>query len=678
VGGPLQGTDGTATYQIGSDTTLTTTLHWIDPLAFNNTFTETAPAGFVASAHGPDRGSTINANFAITQNLAGRTFLPNASNWTAIDPGAIFLTAGPGFGGFPTVSGRVTGLAVDPTNDIIFAATAGGGVWEDHSNSAGNKPDSLAGNSAGNWVPLTDHLNDSAGNPVPEFMGAIALAPSNPQVIYAGTGEANNGADDNWGEGILVSTDGGSSFTLTGQAQLQGTAISKIVVDPLDPRIAWAAVCNNPTNGTSASVTGIYQTTDGGGTWKNLTLANGKDSMDPWSDLVIDPTTTATGSSSATLYAAVGNPAGSASNGVYESLDSGATWNLLTNVPASTGAGRISLALSHPAGTANQALYVLMATQQNTTTGAANLLAFDVSPNGGANWTQQPNPNPDPFAAAGQGWYDNVVEADPNTPTTVYLGGQAGQNSLLESTNGGANWTDISGFTAITNVSNTPSPTITTSTPHQLFQNERITITGVKGATGVDGTFFVASVPSPTTFTITAPAPGMYMSGGAVNSLGVPHADHHALLVDGTGRLLDGNDGGVWRLDSINLPSFSWEDLNGWETVNAPGLSINQVTGIALEPGSSQLILTGSQDNGTNIWQAPNPVTPPPLFPFASAWTNLVGGDGGFVRIDPSGTTGFSTFGYTTQFVNRIANLGTPPQYRHGHYPQHHHPDANL
>jgi hypothetical protein len=617
------GTEGRATYQIGNDPTLQTTLHWDDPFVDTpfggtNTFDESAPAGYVASANGPDEGNNISAAFAITLNDAARTFPVNSSSWTAIDPGAIFTSkspTNPGGNSPPTVSGRVTGLAVDPTTDTIYAATAGGGVWKDVSNSSGTNPDSPVGNSSGDWVPLTDNpktpagnpLLDSKGNPIPNFFGAIAIAPSNPQVIYAGTGEANNNYDGNWGEGILVSQDGGATWALTGESLLKGSAISKIVIDPNDPTTAWVAVSNNATNGNSGVATGIYKTTNGlaslnGGTtaWAdtitapaNTTAPNNasgqptiKDSTDPWSDVVIDPATT-TKNGRAILYAAVGRAQGSASNGVYWSIDSGATWYPVAGaVPGVAGAGRISLAISHPSGSAT--LYASIA---NPGTGA--LQAFDVSIDGGSTWTQQastPNFLQQSGQPNGQGFYDNVVLADPNTPTTVYAGGQNGSNTLIESTDGGATWTDLT--------------------------------TG--GSNGVS-----------------------------------PHGDHHALVMDGAGRVLDGNDGGVWRLDANNLPSFSWEDLNGWETLNAPGLSINQITGFALSPAGSQMILTGSQDNGTNIFEGGQSGT------FVSAWTNVAGNDGGYVRIDPTDTnpsnpiTAFTSFGYGTKFINHIANLGT-------------------
>src|SRR5262249_20419894 len=78
--------------------------------------------------------------------------------------------------------------------------------------------------------------------------------------------------------------------------------------------------------GRSAPVTGIYKTVNGGGTWTNVTSANGQDNTDPWSDVVVDPTTSG---STAVLFAAVGNPDGAAANGVYESTNGGMTWTAL-------------------------------------------------------------------------------------------------------------------------------------------------------------------------------------------------------------------------------------------------------------------------------------------------------------------------------------------------------------
>ena len=96
------------------------------------------------------------------------------------------------------VSGRVTGVAPDITDpNTIFIATAGGGVWK-------------TTNGGTNWSPLTNNLNDPNGNPIPMFMARRCgnTRHAGNEVVYAGTGEANNSIDSYYGEGILVSIDG--------------------------------------------------------------------------------------------------------------------------------------------------------------------------------------------------------------------------------------------------------------------------------------------------------------------------------------------------------------------------------------------------------------------------------------------------------------------------------------
>jgi hypothetical protein len=96
-----------------------------------------------------------------------------------------------------------------------------------------------------------------------------------------------------------------------------------------------------------------------------------------------------------------------------------------------------------------------------------------------------------------------------------------------------------------------------------------------------------------------------------------PHPDHHAIGFDANGKLLDGNDGGLWRLDDPNQSSLHWTDING-------NLQITQFTGISMSPTNPHLAIGGSQDNGTEVYfNVPQ-------------WNLVSGGDGGFVRIDPN------------------------------------------
>jgi photosystem II stability/assembly factor-like uncharacterized protein len=185
--------------------------------------------------------------------------------------------------------------------------------------------------------------------------------------------------DSYYGEGILVSTNAGQSWALTGQGLLQGTAISRIAVDPLNANIAFAAVSNNATNGNFFAATGVYETTDGGAQWTNVTAANGQDSTDAWSDVVIDPTTSG---NTAVLFAAVGNVNGAVGNGVLESTDGGTNWTAVNGLPTGTSVGRISLAISHPGGAPQATLYASIA-QNGFNGGLRNL---ERSTNGGMTW----------------------------------------------------------------------------------------------------------------------------------------------------------------------------------------------------------------------------------------------------------------------------------------------------
>jgi uncharacterized repeat protein (TIGR01451 family) len=504
------------------------------------------------------------------ERLEDRTLLSssiplNAASWTDIGPAPINGGQVPGGG---AVAGRITGLATDPTNvNIIYAASAGGGVWKTTDGGT-------------TWAPLTDNLTDSSGNPIPDFMGAVAVAPSAPQVVYAGTGEANNSVfpntssyDSFYGDGILVSTNGGTTWTLTAQGQLRGSAISRIAVDPQNANTAYAAVSNNAANGNSAVSTGIYKTTNGGATWTDVTQLNGQDSTDPWSDVVIDPTTTG---NTAVLFAAVGNPFGAAGNGVYESTNGGTTWTLVGGgMPSGSTLGRTSLAIAHPGGAANATLYASISTASFN--GAVRNV--ERSTDGGATWTDVfPNFNGDDYMKF-QGGYDNVVEINPTNPNMVFVAGVLHNQGplffsggIVESQDGGATWTD-----------GVNHPDINT------------------GTAGNNG----------------------------------PHTDYHALAFDANGRIVVGNDGGVWRLDSNVLgggpPGFAganiaWTDLCG-------NLEITTFRGLALDPTNDNIVYGGSQDNGTE------------KFNDSRTWNLIVGGDGGVTRVDPTTpATVFQTF----------------------------------
>lgn len=361
---------------------------------------------------------------SVLEFLEDRTLLSNtiplsSTSWTSIGPTGITNTTP--FGGQQgtggPVSGRITGVAADPKDaNTIYVATAGGGVWRTSDGGV-------------NWITNTDSQPTL-------FTGSIAVAPSNPQVLYAGTGEANNSADSYPGQGVLTSTNGGSSWTLTGATQFARKTIGKIVVDPTDPLTAYAAVSANGTDSTAGG-TGVFKTTDGGTTWTNTTASIS--ATDTYSDLVIDP------ADPKILYTAVGTQGGTAANGVYESTDGAKTWaragDFLGSAKDGSGDGRIALAIS---ASNPKELLASVAGPVPLFGPGPGLLALDLSTDGGATWAAVPTPPPNFLGA--QGNYANVVAIDPTDPNVFYAAGSVnGTNAdgVVESNDAGKTWNDF-------------------------------------------------------------------------------------------------------------------------------------------------------------------------------------------------------------------------------------------
>jgi hypothetical protein len=351
------------------------------------------------------------------ESLEDRTLLSSSlplspTSWTALGPAPVSGS-----------SGRIAAIAADPSNaNVIYIGAAGGGVFK--TTDGGNT-----------WTPLTDHVTDAAGNPVPMFTGALAVAPSNDNVVYAGTGEANMGPSklaisrDNvyYGEGILKSTDAGATWTLEGQSDFNRRTISRIVVDPSDPNTVYAAVGALATNGLPGN-TGIWKSTDGGSTWTDLTT--GISTTAAFSDLAMDP------ANHLILYAAVGDPNGSdPANGLYETTDGGTTWSRAGNFPTGSDAnvGRVDVALS----AANPS--VIYATIAHSGSNAS-LYEMLRSTDGGSTWSVLSSA---PNFMGSFGDYNIALAVDPSNASTVYAGGQAGSFTLIRSTDGGNSWTDI-------------------------------------------------------------------------------------------------------------------------------------------------------------------------------------------------------------------------------------------
>jgi len=204
-----------------------------------------------------------------------------------------------------TMGGRIDDFAVvesDP--DIVYVATASGGVMKTE-------------NGGTTWEPVFDDQQTSS-------IGAIAVAPSDPSIVWVGSGEANNRQSSSWGNGVYKSTDAGKTWQHLGLAETHH--IGRIVVHPTDPNTVWVAAVGRLWG--PSKERGVYKTTDGGATWKNVLFVNEDTGI---TDIAVDPKSPGTAIAAAyqrrrTVFGFAGSGPGS---GLYKTTDGGATWKKL-------------------------------------------------------------------------------------------------------------------------------------------------------------------------------------------------------------------------------------------------------------------------------------------------------------------------------------------------------------
>src|SRR5690242_9127991 len=327
-----------------------------------------------------------------------------AARAQSVDPslyaGLRWRCIGPFRGGRALAAAGVPGEA-----ETFYFGAVGGGVWK--TTDAGRV-----------WKPVFD--GQAIGS-----IGALAVAPSNPGVIYVGTGEADMRSDISFGDGVYKSTDGGKNWRNVGLRETRH--IGRILVDPRNPDIVLVAALGraygpNPERG-------IFRSTDGGQTWQKVLY---KDENTGAVDLALDP------DNSQTVFATLWRtrrppwstyaPLGGPGSGLYKSTDEGATWREISGHGLPAGdLGRIGVSLA--AGTHGQRVYAIVDAPQN-----GGLYRSD---DGGANWTLVSTDR----RIHQRGWYFGTVTADPLDPNTVYIPNV----SLYRSTDGGKTFVSIKG-----------------------------------------------------------------------------------------------------------------------------------------------------------------------------------------------------------------------------------------
>ena len=255
------------------------------------------------------------------------------------------------------MSGRVTTIDVQRDRpEVIYVGTASGGLWR--SETAGVE-----------WTALFDDQPTQS-------IGAVALAPSNPDVIWVGTGEGNPRNSHSSGRGVFRSIDGGATWELMG---LEGTRnIHRIVIHPNDHNTVWVGAIGTAWG--DSPDRGVYKTTDGGKTWTHQLYVDERTGV---ADMIIDP------SNPDKLLVAMWShrrepwffTSGGEGSGLYITYDGGANWKQLTDEEGlpSGEIGRIGLTIS----AANpDVIYALV---ESSNTGLYH------STDGGLNWSMIQN-----------------------------------------------------------------------------------------------------------------------------------------------------------------------------------------------------------------------------------------------------------------------------------------------
>jgi photosystem II stability/assembly factor-like uncharacterized protein len=280
-----------------------------------------------------------------------------------------------------SASGRVTSFAVNPANPSqYFVGVASGGVWKTVNNGI-------------TWTPVFDNEGSYS-------IGTVVLDPKNPSTVWVGTGENNSQRSVNWGDGIYRSDDGGRTWRNLGLKDSQH--IAKIVIDPRDSNVVYVA--SQGPLWSPGGDRGVFKTTDGGKTWKNvLTISENTGAT----DLAIDPTNpdrllAASYQRRRRQWTLID---GGPESAIYKSDDAGATWKRIRSGLPGGDLGRIGLAFS-PAQA--HLVYAKIEAPNNQS-------ALYRSTDSGESWERR-------AAFEGTPMYYGQVVADPKDPEKFYVG----------------------------------------------------------------------------------------------------------------------------------------------------------------------------------------------------------------------------------------------------------------
>ncbi len=279
------------------------------------------------------------------------------------------------------MSGRITAIACDPADpQTIYAGAASGGVWRSRSGGT-------------DWQPIFDAA------PI-QSVGALAVHPLNPDLIWVGTGEGNPRNSQNFGIGVFKSLDRGRTWVHAGLEKTR--TIHRIILHRDNPDIVWAASLGSSNGPTEDR--GVFKSTDGGKSWRKVLYVN---DLTGCAELVVDP------SNPNKLFAAMWEyqrwpwffKSGGKGSGLYVSYDGGETWQQRTEKDGLPKGelGRIGLAVAH---NKPNVVYALVEAEEN---------ALYRSDDGGHKWRKTTSEN-----IGGRPFYYAEIYVDPKNENRLY------------------------------------------------------------------------------------------------------------------------------------------------------------------------------------------------------------------------------------------------------------------
>jgi photosystem II stability/assembly factor-like uncharacterized protein len=305
----------------------------------------------------------------------------------------------------PYIGGRVVAIAGVPSEpNLFYMGGVEGGIWK--STDYGQR-----------WTNISDGQLPGVADPI----GALAVAPSNPRVIYAGTGEADVRGDFDTGDGIYRSTDAGATWAYAGLRDTHMT--TALSIDPHDPNVVYASSMGHVFKPNAAR--GVFKTTDGGKTWRKVLFV---DQNTGGVDLVMDP------HDPKVLYAAMWQAqrlpwtftSGGPGSGLYKTTDGGAHW---TNISKHAGFAHgmlgkigVSIAASDP-----RVIYAIVQAHDG---------GVFRSTDAGASWKRVNSE----MKLRQRAFYYMAIFANPTNPKIAYAPQVDG---VFKTTDGGATWKTI-------------------------------------------------------------------------------------------------------------------------------------------------------------------------------------------------------------------------------------------